>query len=431
MKATLEAAASAAFPLVGTSCGWLLNNPIINLMNNEKLNFPNEESELQSENSNVASWVGIGIGLFYFLYISWHSEGLLFRAEPAGVVVFLFLTICGIVVLAFPWDVGGLAYPVIVSASALANLIGNATCYLLLPCIATYHGAWIVAPGRAGSDFASMIISVIGAPLFNAIAGVTRVSLACGKAQVTGVSALRARLPISHAFRVLLYPFAVATVSLVIVIGILCMGPILAFGPLFRSLRYTVFTSEVADEESLENYVRRPLEAYVEELTTTRNLPASYVKELHALIEITYILSRVTQVGERAANKYWQQTDDLFIQHQTHLDPPGVVESKSTIIESIYSRCMSCSWKCWFLSVVYVDLFYHHIPELFYRVDQMEHLLSAFVFFAAHWVSIIFTALNAHFPCCRLFREINLCTIRCYMACDADFQQLTVLDTRL
>merc|ERR1712190_27803 len=111
---------------------------------------------------NLQSWIGIGIGLLYFAYVSWKPQGLSFSTEQQCVVLLFLFTIGGLLLLGSSWNLGAPSFPVMLICEAIGQSIGVAAYYLLFPHVATYFGGWLVAPVRAGSDFSSLIVSLVG-----------------------------------------------------------------------------------------------------------------------------------------------------------------------------------------------------------------------------------------------------------------------------
>jgi len=219
-------------------------------------------------------------------------------------------------------------------------------------------------------------------------------------------------------FRILVEIMAMGVVLFVCVLELIDF----VVGDVLRALRYRLFASTDADEARLQHDLVRPLTKYVDELAGERSLPDSYVEELRALIELSYQFARIFQGGGRVADDEYEHMNELFLKHQTHLDPSETIGAKSADIKAIYDSAKSWNWRLWIVAITYVDFFHHHIPELFDRIDSNHCVGVALKFYVAHWMSVATTFLQVYlpWPC---FRELNLYLIKLYMAFDAEFQQ--------
>mmetsp|Transcript_5142 Transcript_5142/g.12217 ORF Transcript_5142/g.12217 Transcript_5142/m.12217 type:complete len:457 (-) Transcript_5142:43-1413(-) len=210
------------FMVVGAGCGWLLINALFNAMANKPV--LTKEGKTFGQFSINQGVVGLVTGLLYFIWNFLYPECLSLRAQQITITLLLALNATFCMLLAMFWQSDAPEYTFFMFSDIVAQLVGNATIFLLFPLVATYYAGWLVAPVRAGTDLSSLFATMIA------------------QAQNPHPGSGKLRFSVSTLFVVY------STFS---VLGLLAWACILYFG---TGLRYTmdeeVGTVELSDSES-------------------------------------------------------------------------------------------------------------------------------------------------------------------------------------
>ena len=137
------------FMVVGAGCGWLLINALFNAMANKPV--LTKEGKTFGQFSINQGVVGLVTGLLYFIWNFLYPECLSLRAQQITITLLLALNATFCMLLAMFWQSDAPEYTFFMFSDIVAQLMGNATIFLLFPLIATYYAGWLVAPVRAGT----------------------------------------------------------------------------------------------------------------------------------------------------------------------------------------------------------------------------------------------------------------------------------------
>mmetsp|Transcript_63984 Transcript_63984/g.113801 ORF Transcript_63984/g.113801 Transcript_63984/m.113801 type:complete len:431 (-) Transcript_63984:362-1654(-) len=148
------------FLLVGNGCGWFLVNALFQLLSNRP--SLNEGGKLTGEFSIITGCVGLGSAALYIIWIAKFPEGLPMHVEQRVVTGMLALSMLSFCVLAGTWHLDPPRYPALLIGVFIGNVVANMTYYFLFPVVASFYGGWLVAPVRAGTDFAGLLAATIG-----------------------------------------------------------------------------------------------------------------------------------------------------------------------------------------------------------------------------------------------------------------------------
>jgi len=149
-----------AFLLVGNGCGWFLVNAVFQLLSNRP--SLNQGGKMTGQFSIIAGCVGLGSAALYIAWIAKFPKGLPMRVEQMVVSGILCLSLATFCVLAWTWGLAPPAYPALLIGMFLGNVVANMTYYFVFPVVASYYGGWLVAPVRAGTDFAGLLTATVG-----------------------------------------------------------------------------------------------------------------------------------------------------------------------------------------------------------------------------------------------------------------------------
>ncbi|CAE7473596.1 Nemf [Symbiodinium microadriaticum] len=147
------------FMVVGAGCGWLLINALFNAMANKPV--LTKEGKTFGQFSINQGVVGLVTGLLYFIWNFLYPECLSLRAQQITITLLLALNATFCMLLAMFWQSDAPEYTFFMFSDIVAQLMGNATIFLLFPLIATYYAGWLVAPVRAGTDLSSLFATMI------------------------------------------------------------------------------------------------------------------------------------------------------------------------------------------------------------------------------------------------------------------------------